>query len=256
MQGVVGERSALLENLPAPVIDAVLAVAVAAAVMVGGCAEVGTSGSGGSRAAAPPDRESARAPGIDSVRARCEVGARPDYWVPATTPPALLGCARLGVSGKRVEFSGHLARIDGDFHLCIDPAYGEGSQRGSYIPGLCKLTPPPQRFVVRSAQQPRQAVRGYRFVIWGTAPPGMTEVVARFNAGVAHAAVFKVPSNRAPWTFGERPFALFVVEVPLAAACDPVTLVGAGATAAARVARRPAICARSPRPEAGRSRRG
>ncbi len=54
---------------------------------------------------------------------------------------ALLGCARLGVSGKRVEFSGNLGDIDGARHACINPAYSGRGQPGLYIPAICALEP-------------------------------------------------------------------------------------------------------------------
>jgi hypothetical protein len=165
----------------------------------------------------------------------CDVGGRPGYFVPSETPPALLGCARLGLSGKRVEFSGSLSRVDGAFELCINPAYSGRGRRGFFIPSLCKLSPPPSRFAVRDARQPRQGVRGYRYVIWGTAPRATREVVARFASGSARAAVFRVPSRRAPWSFGERPFGLFVLELPTAAACGTVTVTGDGPGARDRV---------------------
>ena len=178
----------------------------------------------------------------DSVPIRCRVGERPDYFVPAHTPPALLGCARLGQSGKRVDFSGALDRVDGDMHLCINPAYSGRGQRGIYIPGLCKLNPRPSRFAVRDAGQPRQAVDRYEYVIWGTAPRATAEIVARFDSGTANAAIFKVPSTRAPWTFGTSPFALFVVELRLAAACGTVVIDGDGLAAPERIQPQRKLC--------------
>jgi hypothetical protein len=72
---------------------------------------------GGARPA-PSDGKAANTTGrsepIKSTPARSDIGERPDYFVPgpARGPLALLGCARLGVSGKPVEFSGNLARLD------------------------------------------------------------------------------------------------------------------------------------------------
>jgi hypothetical protein len=140
--------------------------------------------------------------GGDSASARCDVGGRPEYFVPGGDA-VLLGCARLGVSGKRVEFSTNRARIDGKSELCINPAYG----RGRFIPSLCKIDP--SRFAVRDAGQPR----GYRHVIWGTAP----RETSRVTAGYTRAAIFR--SAR---------FAVFVVELPLAAASGPVTVTAEG----------------------------
>ena len=120
------------------------------------------------------------------------------------------------MSGRRVEFSGDRAVIDGVRHACINPAYS----RGRFIPALC----PAQlsRFAVHSAAQPRQGVRGYALVIWGTAGAS-TEVTARFNGGTARAMVIKVGPQLAR-RLGESPFSLFVVELPLSAACATVTV--------------------------------
>jgi hypothetical protein len=68
------------------------------------------------------------------------------------------------VSGKKVEFSGHLARIGSELRVCLDPAYSGRGQRGLFIPGMC-LAAPLSRFAIRRADQPRQGVRGYAFVI-------------------------------------------------------------------------------------------
>jgi hypothetical protein len=96
---------------------------------------------------------------FETMAARCDVGGKPGYFVPASSPPVLIGCARLGVSGKRVELSTSRDRIDGKPHTCVDPAYG----RGRFIPGIC--VPDPSRFAIRAASRPRQAVRGHAFVI-------------------------------------------------------------------------------------------
>ncbi|HEV2814785.1 MAG TPA: hypothetical protein VGW10_16130 [Solirubrobacteraceae bacterium] len=180
---------------------------------------------------------------IENVPTRCDVGGRPGYFVPGDRRLALLGCARLGVSGKRVELSGSVSRIGRRLHLCINPAYSGRGRRGFYIPALCKLHPPPSRFAVRDAGQPRQGVRGYRFVVWGTAGAATADVVARFEEGKARAAVFTV-GPRLARTFGHRPFALFVVELPLEAACGPVVLRTDAPDAPQRIPPRPEVCAR------------
>jgi hypothetical protein len=178
-----------------------------------------------------------RPPSGETRVARCAVGDPPGYFVPGDAPLALLGCARLGVSGKRVEFSGNVAHLDGAVHSCINPAYSGRGQRGLYIPAVCKLEPPLSRFAVRSAGQPRQGVRGYAYVLWGTAGAS-TEVVARFAGGTARAVILRVGRDLAR-RFGEAPFALFVVELPLSAACGPVTVAG---DATERVAPRKRLC--------------
>ncbi len=83
-------------------------------------------------------------------------------------------------------------------------------------------------------------MRGYELVIWGTAEAATSGVTARYNAGTARAAVFDVPSSR-----GERAFSLFVVELPLAAASAPVTVVGEGPGAEEQVPPQARLCRRS-----------
>ena len=207
--GDLGRQPARRTRMPSTRWPAFAKALLALSPFLGGC-----EGAEPSRRAEPPRV-------IETVSARCNVGGRPAYFVPADSPAVVLGCARLGVSGKWVEFSGSLSRIDGERELCINPAYSGRGQRGFFIPSLCKLEPPPPRFAIRGASQPRQGVRGYGHVVWGTAPPGTSHVVARFNSGRARAAVFHVPSRRA---FGERPFDLFVVELPRAAACRPISV--------------------------------
>lgn len=173
---------------------------------------------------------------IDSVAIPCALGKRPAYFVPRlpVSPLAVLGCARLGVHGKRVEFSGTLARIDGALHSCINPAYSGRGRRGAFIPSVCKFPPPLSRFAVRNAAHPRQGVRGYAFVIWGTIGPSTSEVVAHFYNGSARAAVLPVRATLAG-RFGEAPFSLFVVELPLAVRCAPVILRADGPSGPERV---------------------
>jgi len=89
-----------------------------------------------------------------------------------------------------------LAHIDGGRHTCVNSAYGDRGQRDRSIPAICKLEPPLSRFAVRDAAQPRQGVRGYAYVIWGTGDAA-TDVVASFTCGTARAAVFKVSTDLA-----------------------------------------------------------
>ncbi len=183
---------------------------------------------------------------VESAPLRCAVGRPPAYFVPAPaeSPPLLLGCARLGVSGERVEFSAHRARIAGASHLCIDPAFSGRGRRGFFIPGRCSLRPP-SRFAVEGRPQPmpRPGVDDYAFVIWGTAPTGTRRVVARFEGGAVRAAVFRVRSRLAD-RLRERPFTLWVLELPLKAACSAVTVrLDPLGTQAGRQAR-PTLCRR------------
>ena len=182
---------------------------------------------------------------IQATRAACAVGERPGYFVPgpADGPLALLGCARLGVSGKRVEFSGNLAKFDGDRHACVNPAYSGRGQRGFSIPAICALEPPLSRFAVRDASQPRQGVRGYAYVIWGTAGAS-TAVVAHFTGGTAQAVVMRVDRDLAP-RFGESPFSVFVVELPTSAACASVTVAGNRPNDTEPLPPRPRLCDRA-----------
>jgi hypothetical protein len=221
--------------------------------MLSGCAGDGSPPSSETQDSGPTPQPSNQTRLIESTRARCAVGERPDYFVPgpADSPLALLGCARLGVSGKRVEFSGNLAHIDGELHACVNPAYSGRGQRGLYIPAICSLEPPLSRFAVRDAAQPRQGVRGYAYVIWGTAGAS-TDVVARFTGGTAHAAVFRVGPELAR-NFGESPFSLFVMELPLSAACGSVTVAGERSDATERIPPRTRLCERAG--DSGRVRR-
>lgn len=158
--------------------------------------------------------------------ASCEIGARPDYFIPGDSSAAILGCVRLPVSGQRVEFSAKRARLDGAEHLCINPAYGSGQ----FIPAICKLEPPAPQFAVRDARQPREGAEGYGYVIWGTAGDAQS-VLASFEGGTADAVVIAVPAEIAR-DYDEISFKLFVVELPLAAACGQVTIEADEASAA------------------------
>ena len=227
-------------------------------VILGVLALGGCSGNGNPRPSATEDagpaRQRTQTRLIESAGVVCAVGERPRYFVPglADSPPALLGCARLGVSGKLVEFSGNLAHIDGKRHACVNPAYNGRGQRGLYIPAICKLEPPVSRFAVRDAGQPRQGVRGYEYVIWGTAGAS-ADVVASFTDGTAQAAVFRVGPGLAR-DLSEPPFSLFVMELPLAAACGPVTVVANGPDATERIPPHTRLCERARDFEPGASR--
>ena len=163
----------------------------------------------------------------ETRRARCDVGARPPYFVPSGPAGrlALIGCARLGVSGKRVEFSGSVERIGRRRHSCIHPtSFG----RTHFIPAICALEPPLARFAIREASTPQQGVRGYGEVVWGTAG-NADSVVVHYEGGSAKAAVLHVPEQLAR-RFREPPFRLFVAELPPKAICSLVTVTTDGAS--------------------------
>ena len=236
-------------SAPTRSVDPVMArtpILVLAAVMVlGGCNQQRSSPSSLKEASAAVGRHPAGPQRVGTTSIACAVGARPGYFVPGAsdTPPTLLGCARLGVSGKRVEFSANVARIGRRRHACVNPAYEERGRRGVYIPAICKLTPALVRFAVRDAAQPQQGVRRYAYVIWGTAGAS-TEVTARFAGGTAHATVIEV-SPRLARRISEPPFRLFVMELPLPAACDPITIFGQGPDAIETVPPDAALCRQS-----------
>jgi len=204
--------------------------ALALAVLLPRCEEGGRPPSSDIEDNRPRPQRSDGSRLIETKLAVCRVGERPNYFVPGPveSPLALVGCARLGVSGKHVEFSANLAALEGELETCINPAYSGRRRRGLYIPAICKLDPPLSRFAVRDAAQPRQGVRGYAYVVWGTAGAS-TEVVARFADGTAQAAVMRVGRALAR-KFGESPFRLFVVELPVSGVCAAVTVAGTDRT--------------------------
>jgi hypothetical protein len=191
----------------APVLAAILAV-------VGGCG-------GGDPARNPQPGPTTRTP--------CQVGERPDYFVPGPNtddPLAIIGCARLGASGKPVEFSARVEPIGRHAYLCVNPAYHGRGQLGVYIPTACSRTPVPEGVDVVGVGIPSQAVRRYQLVIWGTVEPSTRQVVARHRTGETAAAVFTARRQLAQSVGAVRPFGVFVVELARAAACRSI-LVGA-----------------------------
>lgn len=157
---------------------------------------------------------------------RCDIGGRPDYFVPGGNdgPFAIVGCARLGVSGKPVEFSADYERIAQQDAVCLDPAFRGRGQMGIYIPATCPADSMLSRFRILDAQVPSQAVRDYEFVIWGTAKPATRGVVATFEGGRASGAVFNVGQALAIRVGASRPFSVFIVELPIAARCASAKL--------------------------------
>jgi hypothetical protein len=172
----------------------------------------------------------------------CDVGQRPGYFVPGGDdgPLAIIGCARLGVSGRPVEFSAGPERIGGRRQLCVNPAYRGRGRLGIYIPATCGSPSRLTRLKVFSVAVPRQAVRGYELVIWGTVPPATRRLVARHRGGRTTGAVLHVDGGLARRIGAPGPFSAFVVELPVRAACHPIEL-RAGA-ARKTLAARPRLC--------------
>src|SRR5918992_2184397 len=173
------------------------------------------------------------APAAPTTKTPCDVGGRPDYFVPAPleSPLAIIGCARLGVSGKPVEFSANSRPIGRRDHVCLNPAYPGRGRLGIYIPAACVPDPVSRRLAVIGVEVPRQAVRGYQLVIWGTSAASTRRVVAHHEGGRTRAAVFTVGRPLARAAGVTRPFSVFVVELHPEAACRRM-LVRATGTAA------------------------
>jgi hypothetical protein len=155
---------------------------------------------------------------------RCDIGGRPDYFVPSEDdgPFAIIGCARLGASGKPVEFSANYERIGRKDHVCINPAYRGRGQLGIYIPTACLRDPVSRRLDVVSIEIPSQGVRDYGLVIWGTVDPSVRIVHAGYDGGETRAAVFSVRRALARAVGARRPFSIFVVELYPEATCARV----------------------------------
>jgi hypothetical protein len=167
----------------------------------------------------------------------CQVGERPGYFVPGPDPGdpvPVIGCARLGVSEKPVEFSAHAERIAGRAHVCVNPAYRGRGQLGVYIPSTCPPNPVPRRLDVLRVDVPDQGVRGYTLVVLGTANASTPEVVALHDGDEIRAAVFTVGHGLTEAVGAKRPFSVFVVELPLEAACQPIHVRGHGPSGTTR----------------------
>ena len=149
-------------------------------------------------------------PPVTVATPSCERGRAPSYFVPGGDA-AIIGCARLGVSGKPVELSANTERIGRTDQVCVNPAYRGRGQMGIYIPARCVSPAALGELRIVAAEVPRQAVRGYELVVWGTAPASTRRVVAYHPGGRATAAVFRV-----------RRGSVFVVELPVGAAGQPI----------------------------------
>jgi hypothetical protein len=201
--------------------SALIAIVVA---VIAGCA-----GDNGERevtgGAHQPALEPANArPATATTESRCDIGGRPDYFVPGGDdgPFAIIGCARLGASGKPVEFSADHELIGREDHVCISPAYRGRGQLGIYIPTACVPDPVSRRLDVVSIEIPGQGVRDYGLVIWGTVGPSIQIVHAGYDGGETSAAVFPVRRPLMQAVGATRPFSVFVVELSPEAACARV----------------------------------
>jgi len=233
------DRRKARRTLPALRAAAVLGILAAA---VAGIALAGTD----QRTAAPNEAtvEQPRAHETLVTQSKgCAIGERPGYYVPGgppNRPLALLGCARLPVSGERVEFSAETTSINGSDELCINLAFGDQW----FVRTVCKLAPSAPRFSVRDAVAPadlrglESSLEGYGYVIWGTLGDA-SDVTIRYDRGTAKAAVLDVPAELAR-RFGQEPFALFVAELPLSAGCAALTVEDGKSSA--KVKPNPAAC--------------
>jgi hypothetical protein len=172
--------------------------------------------------------------GARVVEAGCRVGERPDYFVPGGEHGVISGCARLSVSGKRVIFSTDREGIGGRPYVCFNPAYAGRGKKGIYIPAICPSTPWPDRVDVVSAEVPRQAVSGYKYVVWGTAPRSTRAIVARATDSEARGALFTVGRRLSTEVGAERPFTLFVLELPLGFRCQRIVIAATDGPQAVR----------------------
>ena len=163
-------------------------------------------------------------PANPTAESRCDIGGRPDYFVPGGDdgPLAIIGCARLGAREKPVEFSADFERVGREPHVCINPAYRGHGRFGIYIPTACVRDPVSRRLDVVSTEIPDQGVRDYGLVIWGTAGLSIRTVHAGYDGGDTKAAVFRVRRSLAHAIGATKSFSVFVVELHPDATCARV----------------------------------
>jgi hypothetical protein len=152
----------------------------------------------------------------------CERGRAPSYFVPHDGPIAIVGCVRLGVSGRPVELSASSERSGRADRLCVHPAYRGRGRLGIYIPAHCRMPAAADELRIVDTQVPRQAVRGYELVVWGTAPVATRRVVAYHPGGQATAAVLPVRRDLARRLGAPAAFSVFVAELPVGADGHPI----------------------------------
>ena len=153
----------------------------------------------------------------------CDVGEKPEYFVPGGEDGLLVGCARLETSGKTVTFSVHATQIGDQPFSCINPAYEGRGNPGMYIPATCVRKVGGEIRAIGS-RVPEQGVRNYGRVIWGIAPRAETRVEIGTGGEVGEAAVFAVSGNLRTAADAGRTFNVFVAEVPESLDCDAVQL--------------------------------
>ena len=159
-----------------------------------------------------------------TTESHCNIGGRPGYFVPGGDdgPVAIIGCARLGASGKPVELSADYEPIGREGQVCINPAFRGRGQLGLYIPTACVRDPAARRLDVVSIGIPSQGVRDYGLVIWGTADASVRTVHAGYDGPETRAALFPVRRRLAHAVGATRPFGVFVVELHPRPACARV----------------------------------
>lgn len=174
----------------------------------------GGDGSEETRAPTRPELAS----GADRIG--CAVGKAPTYFVPGE-PATIIGCAKLGASGKQVELSTSPEVIEGRSYTCINPAYAGRGQRGIYIPTVCDGERRVQGVSVLDASRPEQSVEGFGFVVWGVAQDSATSVTLQWSGGRTRAARFRACA-RGMRSRPAGPFQVWVAELPRGARCDIV----------------------------------
>lgn len=154
----------------------------------------------------------------------CRVGSKPSYFVPGGENGAIIGCARLAVSGRTVRFSADPEGIGRDAYVCLNPAYRGRGNPGFYIPAICARNPVPRGFQILAARVPRQGIRGYERVLWGFAPRDARQVVVRTGEVRDSAALLRVPGALGRRVGAPGAFTVFVAEVPRSFDCEDVII--------------------------------
>jgi hypothetical protein len=155
----------------------------------------------------------------------CDIGGRPDYFVPGGPKAVIIGCLRLLSSGRTVEFTADSEHIARGRYVCLNPAYpARGRRRGSYIPNVCVKRAHSRRFGVINAKVPPQGVEGYSLVLWGTGPAGLDRIGVQFRRGRTRAEVLDVDRSIATEIGLRKPFSVFVAELPKDSACDEIVI--------------------------------